>query len=129
MITCPNCGSPVRESQQFCGNCGTDVQAALAASPAPATAGEEAQSSPYAYSESSAGFGGDYQQPLRPANTRLIIIGVAIVVLACCMFACGLAFGFEFIPDMLGIGSGAGPKPSPTSTPAGWLPIIRFLIS
>ncbi len=127
MITCPNCGSPVRETQQFCGNCGTDVHAALAAAPAPSPAGEEHETSPYAYSEPS-GYTGDYQQPLQSNNSRMIIIALAVVVVACCMFACGVAFGFEIIPDILGLGSGSSPKVSPTNTPAGWLPIIHYLM-
>lgn len=127
MITCPNCGSPVRETQQFCGNCGTDVHAALAAAPVPTTAGEEDATSPYAYTEP-AGYTGDYQQPLRSANSRLIIIGATVLLLACCMFACGFINGFEIIPDILSALGGGAPKVTPTSTPAGWLPIIHYLI-
>ena len=127
MITCPNCGNPVRETQQFCGNCGTDVHAALAAAPSPTTPGEETPASPYAYTEP-AGYTSDYQQPLQGGNSRLIIIGVAVVLVACCMFACGLLFGFEIIPDILGAGATSVPKVSPTSTPAGWLPLIHYLM-
>ncbi len=129
MITCPNCGNPVRETQQFCGNCGTDVHAALAASSTPAPAAEE-PTAPYAYSQpASSGYGYEYQPPAPSAGggNRMLIIGAAIVLVACCMFACGLVFGFEIIPDLLGLG-GSAPKPVPSPTPVGWLPVIQFFI-
>ncbi len=128
MITCPNCGNQVRETQQFCGNCGTDVRAALAAASA-APAAEERNETPYAYSQP-AGYGYDYQPPAPSGgNNRVIIIGAAVLLVACCMFACGLVFGFEIIPDILGIGGGAAvPKAVPSPTPSSWLPIIHYLI-
>lgn len=128
MVTCPNCGNPVREIQQFCGNCGTDVHAALAAAANAAPVEEEPTSTPYAYSQPT-GYGYDYQTPAQPASNRLVVIGIAVVLIACLMFCCGLVFGFEIIPDLLGIGGGAAvPKTTPTPTPAGLLPIIHYFI-
>ncbi len=126
MITCPNCGNPVREEQQFCGSCGTDVHAALAAAAPPVA--EEPAGTPYAYSQpSTSGYGYDYQPPLQSSGgSRIIIIGVAIVLVACCMFACGLVFGFELIPDMLGLGGTAVPKATPT--PVSLLQAIQYFI-
>ena len=128
MITCPNCGNSVRETQQFCGNCGTDVHAALAAASSAAPAAEEQTGAPYAYSQPT-GYGYDYVPPVQPGSNRMIILIVAVVLVGCCMFACGLVFGFEIIPDILGMGGGAAvPKATPSPTPAGWLPIIHFFI-
>ena len=57
----------------------------------------------------------------------IIIIGAILVVL--CVFCCGLTFGFEIIPDIMGIGGNqALPKVTPTPTPSGWLPIIHYFI-
>ena len=130
MITCPSCGNQVRESQQFCGNCGTDVHAALAAASQAAPAAEEPASTPYAYSQPS-GYGYDYQPPVESGGgARLAIVAVAAILILCCVFACGLTFGFEIIPDILGIGGGqALPKVTPTPVPTGMIsPIIHFLI-
>ncbi len=128
MITCPNCGTAVRETQQFCGSCGTDVHAALAAASPTAPAAEEQAGTPYAYSQPT-GYGYDYVPPVQAGNNRLIILVVAVVLVGCCMFACGLVFGFELIPDLLGIGGGAAvPKVTPTPTPASMLPILRLFI-
>jgi len=128
LVTCPNCGNPVRESQQFCGNCGTDVHAALAAAANVAPGAEESTNAPYAYSQPS-GYGYEYQPPAQPGRNRLVVIGVAVVLIACLMFCCGLVFGFEIIPDLLGIGGGAAvPKASPTATPVGLLPIFQYFI-
>jgi hypothetical protein len=128
LVTCPNCGNPVRESQQFCGNCGTDVHAALAAAAGAAPTAEEPTSTPYAYSQPS-GYGYEYQPPAQPASNRLVVIGIAVVLVACLMFCCGLVFGFEIIPDILGIRGGAAvPKTTPTPTPVGLLPIIHYFI-
>ena len=56
----------------------------------------------------------------------MIIIGAAIVLVACCMFACGLVFGFELIPDILGMG-GSPATPKGTPTPQGLLHIVQYL--
>ncbi|MDE3091765.1 MAG: zinc-ribbon domain-containing protein [Chloroflexota bacterium] len=96
MITCPNCGNPVREAQQFCGSCGTDVHAALAAAShaATPTVGEE-QPAPYAYPQAP-GYGYEYEAPAQsPGGSRIVIIGIAIIVVACCMCAAGLLVGLE----------------------------------
>ncbi len=128
MITCPNCGNAVRETQQFCGSCGTDVHAALAAASTAAPAAEEPTGTPYAYSQPT-GYGYDYVPPVQAGNNRLIIMVVAVVLVGCCMFACGLVFGFELIPDILGIGGGAAvPKVTPTPTPASMLPLLHWFI-
>ena len=127
MITCPTCGNQVRETQQFCGNCGTDVHAALAA--ASQASAEEPIATQYAYSQPS-GFGDDYQPSVQSrGGARMAIIVVAAILILCCVFACGLTFGFEIIPDILGIGGNqALPKVTPTPTPSGWLPIFRYFI-
>jgi uncharacterized membrane protein YvbJ len=129
LITCPNCGNQVRDTQQFCGNCGTDVHAALAAASQAAPAAEESTATPYAYSQPS-GYGYDYQPPVQSGGgARIAIIAAAAILILCCVFVCGLTFGFEIIPDFLGIGGNqALPRVSPTPTPSGWLPIIHYFI-
>ena len=128
MIICPNCGNQVRDTQQFCGNCGTDVHAALAAAQS-APAAEESTATPYAYAQPS-GYGQDYLPPAQSGGgARMAIIIVGAILVLCCVFACGLTFGFEIIPDILGIGGNqALPKVTPTPTPSGWLPIIHYFI-
>ncbi|MCL4393389.1 MAG: zinc ribbon domain-containing protein [Chloroflexi bacterium] len=126
MVTCPNCGNPVRETQQFCGNCGTDVHAALAAAAPPAPAADESASTPYAYAEPS-GFDAGYQQPLPAGNGRVVIIGAAFVLVAAEGPSFGIVLGFEIIPDILGIGSGSG-VPKLTPTPSSFLPLLHYLI-
>ncbi len=132
MVTCPNCGHVNREGQRFCGSCGTDLQAALA-STAPANPIGEDQGTPYAYSQSpgsTPGYGYEYPPAEPSSNSRLIILGVALVIAACCIFACGLTFGFEIIPDLLGIGGGAAaPRPTPTPTPTSLLPILYYFFA
>ena len=129
MITCPNCGQSVRESQRFCGTCGTDVQAALsAASPGRAAADEPGM--PYAYSQPS-GYGYENQLPPEQPRGRMFVIAAALILAVCCAFACGLVFGFEIIPDLLGIGGAAPattPRPGITPTPSSLLPILQYLI-
>lgn len=125
MITCPNCGQSVREGQRFCGACGTDVQAAVQAS-APTTYSED-QGMPYAYNASTPSLG--YEAPPEsPATGRIVIIAAALILAICCAFACGIVFGFELIPDILGLGGAAGPKPTVTPTPSSMLPILHLLI-
>ena len=133
--TCPNCGQPVREGQRFCGACGTDVPAALNAAAASRSSGESTSyggesSSPDAYSQPP-----DYGYVTPPSNDppagrRLLIIAGALILAICCAFACGLLFGFELIPDLLGIGGAAGPAPRPTTvpTPSTWLPVLHYLL-
>ncbi len=158
MITCPNCGSLVREGQRFCGTCGTDVTAA-ATSAHPTESAEEERSSPYAYpsqggyGQSSGGYGqstGSYGESTggystgstrfggldslgtqSPMGGRLMIIAGALILAICCAFACGLIFGFELIPDLLGIGGGSAVPPRPTTvpTPIGLLPIIHYVMA
>ncbi len=115
MINCPNCGQPVPDGQRYCGNCGTDVQAARAAS-APPTASNEPQPAPYAYPQPS-----PYDYEMHPsaepslAGNRVLIVAVLILGV-CCAFLCGIAFGFEGLPSVFGIGS--APAPRPTLTPS-----------
>ncbi len=86
---------------------------------------------PYAYTQPT-GYGGYENQPSSepPANTRMILIVGALILAVCCAFACGLVFGFEIIPDILGLG-GAGPAPRPTGfpTPNSLLPVVRYLMA
>jgi len=104
------------------------VQAALAAASPVAPPAEEHTETPYAYSQPS-GYGYNYQPPPPTSGgSRIVIIGLVAVLLVCCVFACGLVFGFEIIPDILGLGSSsAAPKPA-TPTPTSLLPIIRLFI-
>jgi len=128
LVTCPNCGHSNLSTQKFCGNCGTDIQAALAPQAAPVS---EQQPAPYAYSQPT-GFGYEpYAEPQRSVAPRLILIGGIMLIALCCALACGLLLGFELIPDLLGIGGGVTtPKPTPrfTPTPQSMMFIIRYLI-
>lgn len=144
MITCPNCGSLVREGQRFCGTCGTDVSAGSTAGRSAEPAADE-QSSPYAY-QSQGGYGqstGSYgagqstyggYEPLGtrpPVGGRLLIIAGALMLAICFAFACGLIFGFELIPDLLGLGGASPVPPRPTTAPipSSLLPILNYVIA
>ncbi|MBI4790260.1 MAG: hypothetical protein HY782_24765 [Chloroflexi bacterium] len=130
LVTCPNCGQSVRESQRFCGTCGTDVQAALRAA-APASTAAEEESVPYAYTQPT-GYGYESAPPAQaPLGNRMIVVVGALILAVCCAFACGLVLGFEIIPDLMGLGApSVGPTPRPTGapTPSSLLPIVRYLI-
>lgn len=120
MINCPTCGQPVAENQRFCGNCGTDVQAASGFhGPTPGgtggTAGPAAQGAAYGYDTGAY----DYQSaaPQRPATMIwLIVAGVAVLCL-CCGLAAGGFFGLAIGPGPI-ILFGA-PSVTPTPTPEG----------
>ncbi len=127
MVNCPSCGHSVPSTQRFCGNCGTDVQAAMTPRGAPVS---DQQQVPYAYSQPS-GYGYDpYAEPSR-APMRLVLVFGIVALVACCAFACGLLLGFEIIPGLLGINS-ANPTPRPTPrvtpTPQAMLTIFYSLI-
>ncbi len=160
MVTCPNCGTSVRAGQRFCGNCGTDIQAALSAStPRPSETPDMPYAYPQAqgYGQQGPGYGssgapqtggygpaqgyghsGSYgygyeSQPLGGIPPgRWIIIGAALLLAVCCAFACGLVFGFEIIPDVLGLGAAAGAtptiRPTVTPTPASFLPLWHLIM-
>ncbi len=116
MINCPNCGQPVREGQRFCGVCGADVQAALAASTPPAS--EQEPASPYAYSANE-GYSYEPEKPPAPVTGRMLVAGAVLVLALCCVFACGILFGFEIIPDLLGYTAAPPARvPPATVTPA-----------
>lgn len=130
MVICPNCGHSVADSQRFCGNCGADVQAALAHAAPRGTPISDNEPAPYAYAQPM--YGQEYQ-PVEsgPKTGRFILIGAIALIAMCCVFACGLALGFEIIPDLLGIGGASGVVPSPvkaTPTPQSLLPIVYWLI-
>ncbi len=113
MINCPNCGNPVREDAKFCGNCGVDVQAALAAAQHAATS--EPQPAQYAYPQPQPAFGGfDFRRDgeRSPMVGRILIVAVIVIAVACA-FCCGLVFGFEVISPMFP----SGPTPRPSATP------------
>ncbi len=113
MINCPNCGNPVREDAKFCGNCGIDVQAALAASQQAAPS--EAQPTPYAYPQQPPTFGGfDFRREAErsPMTGRILIVAVIVIAVACA-FCCGILFGFEILSPMFP----PGPTPRPSATP------------
>ncbi len=128
MVICPNCGNHVADNQRFCGNCGADVHAALAHAAPRGTPITENEPAPYAYSQPM--YGQEYQ-PVEsgPKVGRLVLIGAIALIAMCCVFACGLAFGFDIIPDLLGIGGAAAPAPGKgTPTPQSLLPIVYWLI-
>jgi hypothetical protein len=84
------------------------------------------QTSPYAYQQPGAFGGMDYQATSQPAAppSRLLIIGIAIILVACCAFACGFLAGFEgpyfFFPA-------STPSPTPRPTRESLLPILYAL--
>ncbi len=89
LTTCPTCGRPVPESQRFCGNCGTDVQAASAYRAAQASpAGAQTPGGLPFLGFDQGGF--DVAAVRRPSTLiiALIVAGVAIVCLCC-----GMVFG------------------------------------
>jgi hypothetical protein len=62
----------------------------------------------------------------------MLIVGAAILAAILCAFACGLLFGFEIIPDLLGMGVGGGVTPTRvpgTPTPTGLMPFIHILFA
>ncbi len=114
MITCPTCGRPVPENQRFCGNCGTDVQAAIAyraasqnppapPAPSPSTGGV------YSYDPGSYIYAPVIQRRLSPTMVALIVLGVGTLCL-CCGLVFGGAFAYWFFPTQ----SVAAPTPTPT---------------
>ena len=130
MITCPNCHQLSREGQRFCGSCGFDLQSAPPV-PAPRMAPVgEGQPSPYAYQQQPPAYGGfESRLPTNGGQSpamRFILIGAAVLIVACCMFACGLVFGFEVIPIVFGSGTTPTPRPRGTPTPTGLLPTLIF---
>ncbi len=94
-MTCPTCGRPVAEGQRFCGNCGTDVQAASTLRPVQDEAATSQSAGPggagYDY-ESSAD---DYAPPVPRSPSMpmiaLIVAAVALICLCCGMIIGGLA--------------------------------------
>ncbi len=135
MIICPTCGHQVPNTQKFCGNCGSDVRvvAAPAPIPAPIPAGSpvnDQQPAPYAYQQQPAGnYDYGYVAPSEPAplNRRLLLAGAALILIACCAFACGLLSGLA-VPDVLDMfGKGGAPTPTPRPTRESLLPILFAL--
>lgn len=138
MITCPSCGQKVSEGQRFCGWCGTDVQA-VPRPPQVAAAAHSTEEQPdiqYAYNEPS-GYGYDMPPMSEGQRTpRMVVLIVALLLAVACAFCCGLIFGFEIIPDILGLGSAAPATkttpvpatPVPTGSPTSLLFIAQYLI-
>jgi zinc-ribbon domain len=114
LITCPTCGRPVPEGQRFCGNCGTDVQAASSYRAAPTSA---PPSQPPGLGANAYGYETgtyDYAQAggRRPSTTMLLLIVAAIVLLcSCCAFASGAAAMYWLGP----VPTPAVPTPTPQS--------------
>jgi len=121
LINCPNCGTPVREDAKFCGNCGVDVQAALAAQEQALAAQaaatfqpvQPAQPIPQAYPLQTTNYGGYGlgREERSPMQGRLLIAAVLVVAVACA-FCCGMlamAAFFEYAAP-------GGPKPIPSPT-------------
>jgi uncharacterized membrane protein YvbJ len=121
LINCPNCGTPVREDARFCGNCGIDVQAALAAheqamaAQAAAAFQQQTQAQPiqqsYPLQTTNYGGYGFAHEERSPMQGRLLITAVLVVAVACA-FCCGVlvtAAFFEFATP-------ATPKPIPSPT-------------
>ena len=122
MTNCPTCGTPVAEGQRFCGNCGTDVQAASAYRAAAQTPHPGPSSTPAA---NPFGYPGtyDYTTPAARRPTRLVIalIIAGIAVLCLC---CGILLGAAGLYL-------AGPfnaAPTSTPTPVG-LDLLRALFA
>lgn len=119
MINCPNCGTPVREDAKFCGNCGIDVQAALAAQEQAMAAQaavfqqqQQVQPIQQAYPLQTTNYGGYGlgREERSPMQGRLLI-AVVLVVAVACAFCCGMlamAAFFEFATP--------APKPVPSPT-------------
>ena len=143
MINCPNCSTPVREDTRFCGNCGIDVQAALAAQQqALAQAAMQQQQqllsaqSPYqqpsqaTYPLQTTNYGGyDFRREERsPLTGRLLIAGVLVIAVACA-FLCGCLIG-GYIEGYV-LNQPTPVRPSPTAAPQGLLLIeqlVRFIV-
>ena len=120
MINCPNCGNPVHEHAKFCGNCGVDVQAALAAQEQALAAQAvyqpplQAQPIQQAYplqTTSYGGYGINREEP-SPLRARLLIAAVLVIAVACA-FCCGVLTMVAFYE------LSAPPKPTPTPTRQG----------
>jgi zinc ribbon protein len=125
LITCPTCGGPVSENQRFCGNCGTDVQAAMAyrasaqnppsATPTPADPGGVYGYDPGAYDYTPAA-----RQRPAAAMIWLIVAGVAVVCLCCGLVIGGVA-SYVFFPTQ------SAPPPTPAPTPEGLNLLMNLL--
>lgn len=111
----------------------------VSSAPPPAPRASEAPDMPYAYSQPSGGYGQSsglgYENPSYGGGGtppgRWIIIGGALLLAVCCAFACGLVFGFELIPDLLGMGGAAATtpvRPTIAPTPSSFLPLLHLLI-
>ncbi len=144
MTNCPTCGRSVAENQRFCGNCGTDVQAAIAyranvpnAPTAPrdeiptpvSTSAPDANTSPYVntnlYANDARAY--DLPAPVRrmPVASWVVIAGVALFCL-CCGLVLGTIFGIE-LPDIF---PGIMPPPTvptPAATPQTMIFVLQFL--
>lgn len=117
MINCPNCGTPVREDVKFCGNCGVDVQAALAAQQQ-AMAAQAAVYQPQplqpiqqAYPLQTTYSAFDLRREESSPMRGRVLVAVILVVAVACAFCCGVIFGlwvFDFLPS--------APKTVPTPT-------------
>jgi hypothetical protein len=118
LTTCPNCGRPVPENQRFCGNCGTDVQAAIAyraasQNPPGAPALSPAPSSPYGYEPGPYNYAPVTPRRFSPAMITVIVLGAATLCL-CCGLLIGGFFAYWFFPTQ----SVTGPATTPTPTPS-----------
>jgi len=121
LITCPNCGTPVRDDAKFCGNCGIDVQAALAVQEQALAAQAAATFQPVqpvqpiqqAYPLQTTNYGGyGYAREERSPMQGRVLIAAVLVVAVACAFCCGMiamAAFFEFAAP-------GAPKPTPSPT-------------
>jgi hypothetical protein len=115
LVTCPNCGQPVREGQKFCGACGAEIPAPAGASSVPPSPDQE-QAAPYAY-EPPPAYGYEAQQPPAPFGGRMVLAGGVLLLALCCALACGILLGILVAPDVLEF-FGFRTVPVPRITPA-----------
>ncbi len=122
MSNCPNCNSPITLGQRFCGVCSYDLQQSPATMPASAPMDDQA--SPYAYSQPGYGYYDTGPIP-QPGGGRTMMFAIVLVLAVCFAFGCGLVFGFEILPTLLGIPT-RPLSPTPTPRPSGWLEIFTY---
>lgn len=117
LVTCPTCGTSVPDDQRFCGNCGTDVHAAMAfrgtaQNSLGGTAAGSATGGGYGYDTANYDYAPSGLQRPTTAMIWLIVAGVAVVCL-CCGLVIGGVFSYLFFPTQ------SAPVPTEVPTPEG----------
>ncbi len=91
-MNCPTCGRPVTEGQRFCGNCGTDVQAASSFRTVQNSAATSQPPPPGSTSYDYDSTADDYTVPAtRTPSIAMIALIVAAVAIIC--LCCGIVLG------------------------------------